>query len=132
MGLEVLKDVKDIGGFNVLDERPKKFNGAIDFEKFDELRKAHPIYIDHDFNLISFRLQNGPIKEVGVNGCQVDTLLHAALLILQGFNKKIPCRENSLAITKIEEAIHWLEHSTTNREVTYKKKDSIEDCRIDK
>lgn len=35
--------------------------------------------------------------------------------MLQGLNEKIPCRENSLAITKLEEALHWLEARTKNR-----------------
>jgi len=60
--------------------------------------------------------QRGPIKEVGVNGCQIDDLIVFVLGTLQTFNKKFPCRENSLAITKLEEALHWLESRKRDRE----------------
>lgn len=116
MALETLRGVEEIGGFRVLQDRPRKENGEIDWSAFDELRKEQPIYIDHDVNMISFRIQNGPIKEVGVNGCQVDTLIEAAKIIIEGLNKKFPCRENSLAITKLDEALHWLGARKANRE----------------
>lgn len=116
MALETLEGIEVIGGFPVLMERPKKDDGSIDWDLFDEQRKTKPIYIDHDVNMISFRVQSGPIKEVGINGCQVDTVIEAAKLILEGLNKKFPCRENALAITKLDEAIHWLEHRTKDRQ----------------
>jgi hypothetical protein len=116
MALETLKGVEKLGGFYVLAERPKNADGSVNWHLFDEMRKTKPIYIDHDVNMISFRIQNGPIKEVGVNGCQVDTLIHAAKAIIGGLNAKFPCRENSLAITKLDEAIHWLDARTKDRE----------------
>lgn len=117
MALETLKGVEEIGGFKVLGERPKKASGEVDWALFDEQRKEKPIYVDHDVNMISFRIQNGPIKEVGVNGCQVDTLIWTAKTILEGLNKKFPCRENACAITKLDEAIHWLVARTKDREL---------------
>ena len=81
MALETLQGVAEIGGFEVLSERPKDSKGNVDWDLFDELRKEKPIYIDHDSNMISFRIQDGPIKENGVNGCQVDTLIHAARIM---------------------------------------------------
>jgi|PlaIllAssembly_1097288.scaffolds.fasta_scaffold00046_11 hypothetical protein len=65
---------------------------------------------------VAFIGQRGPIKEHGVNGCQVDDILTFALGTLQTFNKKFPCRENSIAITKIEEALHWLDARKRDRE----------------
>lgn len=116
MALETLKDQKQIGGFQVLQDRVKDANGEVDWEATDEARKQAPIFIDYDVNMISFRIQNGPIKEVGRNGCQVDTLIEAALAVLQGLNKNFPCRENALAITKLEESLMWLEKRTKDRE----------------
>ena len=61
----------------------------------------------------------GPVPfETGasINGCQVDTVIEAAKAMLEGLNKKFPCRENSVAITKLDEAIHWLEHRKKDRE----------------
>jgi len=125
MALETLAGIKKLGGFDVvvMDElRPKhpdKFNesGAMDYKWFEaEIRPNNFVYVRNDVNSISFTIQNGPIKENGVNGCQVDTLIHAAKTIIDGLNKKFPCRENALAITKLEEALHWLAARTKNRE----------------
>jgi hypothetical protein len=63
---------------------------------------------------ISF--QNGPIKEFGVNGCHQEDLLFIVLDRLESFQAGIfKCRENAIAITKIQEAIHWLNHRTNDR-----------------
>ena len=35
---------------------------------------------------------------------------------LQGLNAKFPCRENSIVITKLEEALLWLNKRTKDRE----------------
>jgi len=62
-----------------------------------------------------FQIQNEPIKEVGVNGCQIEELGKVWLKLIQTFNKKFPCRENSLSITKIQEALMWQEKRTQDR-----------------
>lgn len=59
--------------------------------------------------------QHGPVKEVGVNGLTNEALLAVVVHRLQFLNKQFPCRENSLAITKLEEAMHWLEARTRDR-----------------
>lgn len=115
MALETLKDASYIGGFEVLKNRPKNADGIVDWNAFDEKRKFSPIYIDHDVNMISFRVQNGPIKEVGVNGCQVDTIIEAAKMIVEGLNKNFPCRENAMVITKLDEALMWSDARKKNR-----------------
>ena len=69
-----------------------------------------------DFNSSMFiSIQDGPIKEGKKNGAQIDILGQIWLEILRGFNKKFPCRENSITITKIEEALMWQEKRKTNR-----------------
>ena len=61
--------------------------------------------------------QNGPIKENGVNGCHQEDLLVIVLDRLQHFQAgDYRCRENALAITKLEEALHWLRHRTNERQ----------------
>ena len=87
MALETLKDVKEIDGFTV--------GGTIGTAIKEG---ADPILIDHEKNQITFQIQNGPIKENGVNGCQVDTLIKAAWLILKGLHKQYPCDENVVAM----------------------------------
>lgn len=85
MALETLKDVKQINGFEVT-------RGVSNFGA------ERPVFIHDETNQIAFQIQNGPVKEVGVNGCQIDTLICAARLMLEGFNEKFPCTENQLAI----------------------------------
>lgn len=75
------------------------------------------IVIDHDNNDITFRLQNGPVKEKGVNGCQIDTMIATALIIMENLNKDFPCRENSIVITKLDEALMWLDVRKKDREI---------------
>lgn len=126
MALETLKEVTKIGGFDVvvMDElrtkHPEKFNesGAMDYKWFEsEIRPKHHIFIRHDVNSLTFSIQNGPVKENGCNGCQVDTVIEAAKIMIAGLNEKFPCRENALAITKLEEAMMWLEKRRQNRVV---------------
>ena len=62
---------------------------------------------------INFQL--GPVKEAGVNGVTNEALLAIVIHRTKYLNTKFPCRENSLAITKIEEALHWLEARTKDR-----------------
>ena len=125
MALETLKGVKKLGGFDVVvmdelrDQFPEKFNesGAMDYKWFEkDVRPNNFVYIRHDVNSLSFTIQNGPIKEKGVNGCQIDTIIEAAKAIIEGLNKQFPCRENSIVITKLDEALHWLEHRKKDRE----------------
>lgn len=61
--------------------------------------------------------QDGIIPPGGVqNGAFVEDVLEAARQRLLYFNStKFRCRENSLAITKIEEALQWLDWRTRNR-----------------
>jgi hypothetical protein len=63
---------------------------------------------------ISF--QNGPIQEVGVNGISNEALLAIVEDRLLGFQSgEYSCRENALALTKLQESMHWLNHRTRNR-----------------
>lgn len=125
MALETLKGVTKIGDFDVVvmddlrEKYPDKFNesGAMDYKWFEkEIRPHNFVYVRNDVNSISFTIQNGPIKEAGVNGCQVDTIIEAAKIIIEGLNQKFPCRENSMVITKLDEALLWSKKRKTDRE----------------
>lgn len=64
----------------------------------------------------SINFQNGLIKEARANGCHQEDLLAIVIDRLQHFQKgKFACRENAVALTKIEEALHWLRHRTNAR-----------------
>lgn len=61
--------------------------------------------------------QNGPVKEFGINGCHQEDLLAIVIDRLESFQKgPFACRENALALTHIEEAMHWLNHRTKDRD----------------
>ena len=124
MALNTLKGVTEIGGYPVIvmdelrEKFPHKFNesGAMDYKWFEEeIRPNYFVYVRHDKNSISFTLQSAPIGEVGVNGCQVDTIIEAAKLMLERLNSKLSCRENAIAITKLDEALMWLNERTKKR-----------------
>lgn len=125
MALETLKGVKEIGGFKVVDmntikeEKPEMFrpDGSMIYHLFDtEIRPFNFIYVRHDVNSISFTLQNGPVKENGVNGCQVVTMIQAAKFIIEKLNEKFPCDENDATLAHLSKAIEWQEERTRNRE----------------
>lgn len=70
---------------------------------------------------ISITWQNGPLgrgeDRKAPNGAFVEGVLAAALGRLNHYQAtKFKCRENALAITKIEEALHWLASRTASRE----------------
>ena len=67
--------------------------------------------------LLGIGFQNGPILEKGVNGILNEDLLAIVIHRLQGFQSgDFKCRENAIALTKIEEALLWLEKRTADRE----------------
>jgi hypothetical protein len=72
--------------------------------------------IDEFANGLPFH--EGPLQEVGEeNGIFIEDLLHAAAERLRAHNQtEFRCRENSLAITHIEEALNWLTARTLRRE----------------
>ena len=60
--------------------------------------------------------QNGTIPENGVNGVTQEVLLAIVADRLRSFQAgAFACRENALALTKIEEAQHWLQQRTIAR-----------------
>lgn len=68
-----------------------------------------------EFGHIQF--QYGPVGENGVNGCHQEDLLAIVIHRLQCFQSgEFACRENAIALTKLEEAMHWLNHRTNDRQ----------------
>lgn len=65
---------------------------------------------------IDIQFQDGPIEEVGINGAGIEDVIDLLIERLRGFNEgEMRCRENSLAITALEEARNWLTMRTINR-----------------
>lgn len=93
-----------------------------DFTAFNALKDGKPAggYVEG----VGLRIdwQDGPLLdpntgERGVpNGAFVETVIAAALQRIEHYNEtQFRCRENSLAITKLEEALHWLNARTARR-----------------
>lgn len=72
------------------------------------------IVVDDENDLLSFKVMTKPASEGG-EGCQWTALVATGLEILKNLNKKFPCRENALTITKLEEALMWQEKRTKDR-----------------
>ena len=73
--------------------------------------QVHPVAV---FGTIKF--QCGPIGEVGINGACIEDVIDVLTARLGGFqNGPFKCRENALAITKLEEARMWLSERTRLR-----------------
>jgi len=60
--------------------------------------------------------QDGPIKEAGPNGLTHEALIAIVIDRLRSFQAgPFSSRENAIALTKLEEATHWLHHRTRDR-----------------
>ena len=66
--------------------------------------------------MLRVEFQNGPIGEVGINGVTQEILLAIVIDRLRSFQAgPFSSRENALALTKCEEALHWLQQRTLDR-----------------
>lgn len=101
MALETLEGVTEIGGYKL--------------GRNCEINNSCPIVISHP-NHIEFQIQDGPIKDHGVNGCQVDTIIEAAQKIIMGLDEKFPCAENQQALGGLSLAIAALRKRKADRE----------------
>lgn len=89
--------------------------------------KGYSYNAPHKFKVISIEdenqvlgevnFQEGPIKEHGINGIHNEDLIAMVICRLEHFNKtEFRCKENSMAITKLEESLLWLRKRTIGRE----------------
>lgn len=70
----------------------------------------------HSDRTVRISFQNGPIKEAGFNGISGEALLAIVEDRLKCFQDgPYKNRENALALTHIQEAMHWLHHRTHER-----------------
>jgi hypothetical protein len=70
---------------------------------------------------LTIKWQNGPLgrgtERKEPNGAFVETVIDAARQRIQFYqDSKFKCRENAIAITKLEEALLWLNKRTSDRE----------------
>ena len=117
MALETLRYHGNIGGFNIMDEAdiPRDHDHLILEDECDEMLERNPIVLDHEENIIAFKIQKGAVEEVGQNGCELDTLIETAKIMLEGLNEKMPCDENYQAIGDLVSALKWLKKRKLDR-----------------
>lgn len=77
------------------------------------------IYTNPKKNTISFTLQNGTDK----NGCTISAIIDVAKNFLECINLTEKCRDISCAITKLDEALMWLDRKRKSFDID--KKDEI-------
>ena len=69
-----------------------------------------------DETRVTILFQNGPIPDNGVNGLTHEALLAIVADRLRSFQAgPYACKANACALTKIEEAQHWLQQRTIER-----------------
>lgn len=67
--------------------------------------------------IMEIQFQCGPIPQNGINGVGIENVLEVCRARLQMFQEgPFKCRENALALTKIEEALLWLGARTALRQ----------------
>lgn len=94
----------------VVHEKNFKFNAP-------HLFRVRSIQPEGSEVLAEIHFQEGPIKEHGVNGVCNEDLIAMVICRLEHFNQsEFSCRDNSMAITKLEEALLWLRKRTIGRE----------------
>lgn len=92
---------------SVFHEKQFNFNAPHNFE----------VYSGDERLVGNVHFQEGSIKEAGVNGVMNEDLIAMVICRLEYFNQTdFRCRENSAAITKLEEALLWLRKRTMGRE----------------
>jgi hypothetical protein len=85
--------------------------------KFNAPHLFHVTQSKGDEVLGIVHFQEGPIKEVGVNGVTNEDLIAMVISRLEHFNQsEFKSRDNAMAITKLEEAMLWLRKRTIGRE----------------
>lgn len=93
-------------------------NGGANHEylvKMPENATLHQYAVDEGKSLL-IPFQKGPIAENGVNGISNELLIAIVIDRLQCFqNGDYKCRENAIALTHLEDALHWLQHRTRQR-----------------
>lgn len=110
-----IKDLKEVNGKEIVimdelrEKFPEKFNesGQMDYKWFEsEIRPNKHIYVRHDKDSLTFNMMTKPVSEGG-KGCQFKDLIEVAIHMCHYLNQKFPCRQNSLTITKLQEALMW-------------------------
>lgn len=119
-------------GRELFDHKNNKFNRecikveTADLRASDSAHHAYKISVevkaqtsnetDQTVHEVVLQFQNGGLKEVGANGITDQALIAVVLDRMRSFNEgQFRCRENSMIITKLEEAMLWMEKRSNDR-----------------
>lgn len=108
MAIETLRNEAKCGEFDI--------GHATALNMVTMTRQGPYIVCDHDNNVIYLKIQKGPIKENGINGCQVDDGIRLMKMIIEGLNKKLSCPHNDSALFCLDRALEYLEDRKNDRE----------------
>ncbi|MDR2833531.1 MAG: hypothetical protein LBV67_07450 [Streptococcaceae bacterium] len=114
----ITDNYKPVQPLNRNDNRQNQYTQVWAETEFDNNAPHYYTITDIDGinELSTLYFQNGPIKEIGVNGIHHEDLIDIIIDRLEHFQRSpYSCRENALAITKLEEAQMWLNKRTNAR-----------------
>lgn len=77
--------------------------------------EGHQYQVLAGYKSLQVEFQHGAVKENGVNGVTNEALLAILIHRTEVLNQRYPCRENSVAITKMQEALMWFDKRTSDR-----------------
>lgn len=104
---ELKRDLLRTKFTRVMVEENYKYNAPHSFE----VRR-----VEDDALVCKIHFQEGPVHECGSNGVGNEDLINMVVERLECFQKsEFACRENAIAITKLEEALLWLRKRTEGR-----------------
>lgn len=66
--------------------------------------------------VLKVKFQTGGTATTERNGVFIEDLIILTILKLESYQAQFPCRENALAITKLEESLQWLTSRKADRE----------------
>lgn len=110
----------------ITDHKVNGLNEAIEITVLDEPGQGNACH-KYEIDLVGgapesgggktvINFQNGPIQEAGINGISNESLLAVVIDRLRGFQSgQFACRDNALALTKLEESVMWLKKRTLDR-----------------
>ena len=74
-----------------------------------------PIFISQEGNMVTFQVQDGPIKQVGVNGCQIDDVIQWVRDFIEKAESRVPHIQNRGALKGLKNALYCLNLRTRDR-----------------
>ncbi len=83
----------------------------------NSIQDNNDLFLKVEGQQVTFSIQSGPTGENGRgrNGLDATEIIRFAIGLYRSFNNSNSCRENSCTITKLEEALHWQEARTRDR-----------------